>query len=39
MAAPPDALYGSALGSNNQAQGLKLSKHFRVPGDRPRGED
>jgi len=31
MAAPPDALYGAALGSNYQAQGLKLSKHFRVP--------
>lgn len=30
MAAPPDALYGSALGSNYQAQGLKLSKHFRA---------
>ncbi|SIQ03872.1 dCTP deaminase [Rhizobium sp. RU35A] len=25
----PDALYGSGLGSNYQAQGLKLSKHFR----------
>ena len=24
----PDALYGSDLGSNYQAQGLKLSKHF-----------
>jgi dCTP deaminase len=30
MASPPDALYGSALGSNYQAQGLKLSKHFRA---------
>jgi dCTP deaminase len=30
MAAPPDALYGAALGSNYQAQGLKLSKHFRA---------
>ena len=30
MAAPPEALYGSALGSNYQAQGLKLSKHFRA---------
>ncbi len=30
MAAAPDALYGSALGSNYQAQGLKLSKHFRA---------
>ncbi len=26
----PDALYGVGLGSNYQAQGLKLSKHFRV---------
>ncbi|TCT39869.1 2'-deoxycytidine 5'-triphosphate deaminase [Martelella mediterranea] len=26
----PDALYGAGLGSNYQAQGLKLSKHFRV---------
>lgn len=26
----PDKLYGSDLGSNYQAQGLKLSKHFRV---------
>ena len=33
LAAPPGSLYGSALGSNYQAQGLKLSKHFRpVPG-------
>jgi dCTP deaminase len=30
MAGAPDALYGSALGSNYQAQGLKLSKHFRA---------
>jgi dCTP deaminase len=30
MAAPPEQLYGAALGSNYQAQGLKLSKHFRV---------
>ena len=29
MAGAPDALYGAALGSNYQAQGLKLSKHFR----------
>ncbi len=29
MAGPPDALYGASLGSNYQAQGLKLSKHFR----------
>jgi len=26
---PPDALYGEIAGSNYQAQGLKLSKHFR----------
>jgi dCTP deaminase len=25
----PDRLYGSGLGSNYQAQTLKLSKHFR----------
>ncbi len=25
----PKALYGPGLGSNYQAQGLKLSKHFR----------
>jgi dCTP deaminase len=31
MAAAPDRLYGTALGSNYQAQGLKLSKHFRAP--------
>jgi dCTP deaminase len=30
LAAPPDSLYGAALGSNYQAQGLKLSKHFRT---------
>ena len=34
MAAPPEALYGSALGSNYQAQGLKLSKHFRAAAPR-----
>ena len=27
----PDALYGADLGSNYQAQGLKLSKHFCAP--------
>ncbi len=27
----PKALYGADLGSNYQAQGLKLSKHFRRP--------
>jgi len=26
----PQGLYGSGLGSNYQAQGLKLSKHFRL---------
>jgi dCTP deaminase len=26
----PDAMYGQRIGSNYQAQGLKLSKHFRV---------
>jgi dCTP deaminase len=30
MAALPESLYGAALGSNYQAQGLKLSKHFRA---------
>ena len=30
MLARPKALYGSDLGSNYQAQGLKLSKHFRA---------
>jgi dCTP deaminase len=30
MAALPDVLYGKGLGSNYQAQGLKLSKHFKV---------
>ena len=29
MSGIPDRLYGSALNSNYQAQGLKLSKHFR----------
>jgi dCTP deaminase len=29
MLAPPDQLYGAGIGSNYQAQGLKLSKHFR----------
>jgi dCTP deaminase len=29
MAAPPEKLYGSAVNSNYQGQGLKLSKHFR----------
>jgi dCTP deaminase len=26
----PTALYGERIGSNYQAQGLKLSKHFRT---------
>lgn len=30
MLARPDALYGQTIGSNYQAQGLKLSKHFKV---------
>jgi dCTP deaminase len=30
LLARPDALYGQAIGSNYQAQGLKLSKHFRA---------
>ena len=30
MLARPDRLYGSSIGSNYQAQGLKLSKHFRA---------
>ncbi len=30
MMARPDTLYGQGIGSNYQAQGLKLSKHFRV---------
>lgn len=29
MIEPPEALYGARLGSHYQAQGLKLSKHFR----------
>jgi dCTP deaminase len=29
MLARPDRLYGTGIGSNYQAQGLKLSKHFR----------
>ncbi len=31
MAQMPRALYGADLKSNYQAQGLKLSKHFRAP--------
>jgi len=30
MLTKPDGLYGSGVGSNYQAQGLKLSKHFRA---------
>jgi dCTP deaminase len=30
MLARPDRLYGAGIGSNYQAQGLKLSKHFRA---------
>lgn len=30
MLEAPEGLYGSGLGSNYQAQGLKLSKHFRL---------
>jgi len=30
MLARPETLYGHAIGSNYQAQGLKLSKHFRA---------
>ena len=30
MAERPQMLYGDDLGSNYQAQGLKLSKHFRA---------
>ncbi len=30
MAARPQTLYGAGIGSNYQAQGLKLSKHFRA---------
>jgi len=29
MLARPDTLYGHGIGSNYQAQSLKLSKHFR----------
>jgi dCTP deaminase len=30
MLSRPDTLYGHGIGSNYQAQGLKLSKHFKV---------
>ncbi len=29
MSERPERLYGDGLGSNYQAQGLKLSKHFK----------
>lgn len=32
MISRPDTLYGMGIGSNYQAQGLKLSKHFRPAG-------
>ncbi|MDN5787559.1 2'-deoxycytidine 5'-triphosphate deaminase [Pseudorhodobacter sp.] len=32
MAERPAQLYGSGIASNYQGQGLKLSKHFRMPG-------
>jgi dCTP deaminase len=31
MVETPDILYGQGIGSNYQAQGLRLSKHFRLP--------
>lgn len=31
MLETPDILYGQGIGSNYQAQGLRLSKHFRQP--------
>jgi dCTP deaminase len=31
LMAVPDQIYGSSIGSNYQAQGLKLSKHFKPP--------
>ncbi|MEO1705233.1 MAG: 2'-deoxycytidine 5'-triphosphate deaminase, partial [Pseudomonadota bacterium] len=30
MAARPETLYGAAMASNYQGQGLKLSKHFKA---------
>ena len=30
MLARPDTLYGQGIGSNYQAQSLKLSKHFKI---------
>jgi dCTP deaminase len=31
LAALPERLYGSGIGSTYQAQGLRLSKHFKQP--------
>jgi dCTP deaminase len=31
LSARPDRLYGGAIGSSYQRQGLALSKHFRRP--------
>lgn len=31
MTETPEKLYGAAMGSNYQGQGLKLSKHFKAP--------
>ena len=31
LAAPPERLYGTGIGSTYQAQGLRLSKHFKPP--------
>jgi len=31
MSATPTTLYGSGIASNYQGQGLKLSKHFKIP--------
>lgn len=35
LSAPPQAIYGAGIGSNYQAQGLKLSKHFKPYRPRP----
>lgn len=32
MSSPPKILYGEGIGSNYQAQGLRLSKHFKTDG-------
>jgi len=31
LSAPPERLYGTGIGSTYQAQGLRLSKHFKPP--------